>query len=451
MRHTPNKYLIPLITTLLITACGDNGTSTSSSSSSSSSSTSTSSSSSASSSTSSSSSSGYVDTRPIPTGPGVDVGSPNANGQTPAFTLQTRAPAMSSPDLARTTVASTLRSPWGMTFLPDGNMLITEKAGTLRLVTQSGNISTVSGIPQVYTAGQGGLMDVALDPDFENNRWVYFSYSEPRPNDKNGTTVARGKLSASLDRLDDVEVIFEQFPGWKSSLHFGSRLIFDNDGLLYIALGERSLPEPRIQAQDPGSHLGKVIRIHADGSVPTSNPFNNGGGAVEVWSYGHRNIQGTDIHPDTGALWTMEHGPRGGDEINIPLAGKNYGWPIITYGIDYSGRPIGDGITKKEGMEQPVYYFDPVIAPGDITFYTGSLFKEWRGDLLLTALNSVGRNAPLGALIRLRVDGEKIIGEQRYLSDIRRLRDVEVGPNGAIWVITDERNTGKLIKLTPSK
>lgn len=307
------------------------------------------------------------------------------------------------------------------------------------IVTREGQISpALTGVPAVFSNGQGGLLDVALDPNFTSNRLVYFSYSENRGNSQNGTSVARGRLSTDERGLENVTVIFRQVPAWNSSLHFGSRLVFDRNGLLYVTLGERSNPEPRQQSQDRNSHLGKVVRINPDGTVPSGNPFVGVANTrPEIWSYGHRNVQSAALHPVTGELWTVEHGPRGGDEINRPEAGKNYGWPIITYGIDYSGSPIGSGITAQEGMEQPIYYWDPVIGPSGTTFYEGDMFP-WQNNLLIGSLNP-------GGVVRIMLNGNRVVGEERLLSELKRVRDVEVTSDGAFWVVNDN---GELVRVS---
>jgi aldose sugar dehydrogenase len=369
----------------------------------------------------------------------VQTPPPNAENQKPAFTNQTRAPEVSSNAVPRVTVITTgLDKPWSISFLPDGRLLISERPGKLRIVSQTGERGASIDVPSILFKGQGGLLDVALAPDFNKSRLIYWSFAEERDLGRNGTSVARGKLSADEKSLENVEVLFRQMPAWSSDLHFGSRLVWDRGGLLYVTLGERSVTESRILAQDTNTHLGKVVRINADGFSPNDNPFFNGGGAKEVWSYGHRNVQGAALHPETGELWTIEHGPRGGDELNQPQAGKNYGWPVITYGEEYSGAPVGAGITQKDGMEQPIYYWDPVIAPSNMIFYTGDMFEEWQGNLLIGAMNP-------GALVRLVLDGKKVIGEQRLVPDAGRVRDVAQGEDGAVWLITDQ---GRLLKLT---
>jgi aldose sugar dehydrogenase len=300
----------------------------------------------------------------------------------------------------------------------------------------------LKGVPQVVASGQGGLLDVALSPDFASSNAVYFCFSEPREGGTNGSSVARAKLVADGEggRLDDLKIIFRQEPATTGAMHFGCRLVFARDGNLFVTLGERF--HSRDKAQDLGTHFGKVVRIRPDGGAPTDNPFVNKAGArPEIWSYGHRNPQAAALHPISGKLWTVEHGARGGDEVNIPQAGKNYGWPIITYGRDYSGAKIGEG-TAKAGMEQPIYYWDPSIAPSGMAFYTGDLFPEWKGNLFVGAL--AGR-----ALHRLVLDGDRVVGEERLLRDLgERIRDVRSGPDGALWLLTDSPE-GQLLRVVP--
>lgn len=439
-RHTIKSAGIftSLSAVLVLSACGGNQGGNTSSSASESSSSAVSSSSSSSSSVSSVQSSSSSSERP--SGPPVNVGPPNAANQTPAFPEQTRAPeVISYSDINAQTIASGLSSPWGLEFLPDGRLLVTEKTGSLRIVDTNGNISSpISGVPAVYSSGQGGLLDVNISPYFDQDRMVYMSFSESRSGG-NGTSVVRGRLSNDNTRLENTQIIFRQTPAWNSTLHFGSRLVWDEEGFLYVTLGERSYPEPRTQAQDPHSLLGKVVRIAADGGIPASNPFADGlMGSPEVWSYGHRNVQGASLHPETGELWTIEHGPRGGDEINRPEPGKNYGWPIITYGIDYNGSPIGQGITAQAGLEQPIYYWDPVIAPAGMTFYSGDMFPEWNNNLLIGGLG-------VQQIVRVMLDGDTVIGEERLASGYGRVRDVIVAEDGAVWFATDQ---GQIIRLS---
>jgi aldose sugar dehydrogenase len=372
---------------------------------------------------------------PAPQGP------PNKKDAVPAFAGQTRAPeSKSGVKLKVNTVASGIDHPWAIALLPDGKLLVTARSGKLWLVTPTGQKTEVTGAPKVDARGQGGLLDISIGPDFTNARTVYMSFSEDRGNKTNGTSLAKATLSADNSKLENLQVIFQQQPAWASTLHFGSNIEWDSAGNIFLTVGERSLPESRVHAQDITTDLGKVIHVTPDGKPASNNPFLGRTDALpEIWSYGHRNVQGAAINPETGKLWTIEHGPRGGDEINIPEPGKNYGWPVITYGIDYPGGPIGDGITAKDGMEQPTYYWDPVIAPGDMTFYTGNLFP-WKGDLLVASL--------AGAIVRLEVTGDRITGEERLLTDQGRIRDVQEAADGSLWVITDDSN-GKVLNVTP--
>ena len=386
---------------------------------------------------------------PAPAQPGqagapVETRPPNAPEQKPAFPNQTRAPGLSSGVIGQYQVlASGLDHPWGMTFLPSGELLVTERAGRLRVLSKDGKLSpAVAGLPAVFASGQGGLLDVTLDPAYATNGLVYWSYAEAEGG-VNGTAVARGKLVlGAAPKLENVQVIWRQAPKMDSALHFGGRLVFARDGKLFITTGERSILPGRVQAQNLDATLGKVIRINADGSIPADNPFVKTPGAKpEIWSLGHRNIQAAALDP-MGRLWTVEHGARGGDELNHPEPGKNYGWAVITYGEEYSGKPIGDGITQKDGFEQPVYYWDPVIAPSGMTFYEANLFPALKGSLLIGSL----REQHVDRLV-LR-DG-KVAGEERLFTDIGgRIRDVKVGPDGAIYVVTDD-DDGKVIRITP--
>ena len=379
-----------------------------------------------------------------PAAPGAPVETRPANNpdQKPAFEGQTRAPGVrTEAALSHRVVASGLVHPWGLALLPDGQWLVTEKPGRMRVVSAQGRIGEpIAGLPAVAARGQGGLLDVIVGPTFAQDRLIYWSYAEPRDGG-NGTAVARGRLSDDLTKLENVQVIFRALPTYDGDKHFGSSLAFAPDGKLFITLGERSDKPMRPQAQDLGSHMGKTIRINADGSVPTDNPFVGQARArPEIWSLGHRNMQGIAVQPGTGAIWTVEHGTRGGDEINLDQAGKNYGWPGVAYGIEYNGSAIPDAVTAKEGTEQPVYYWDPVIAPGGMTFYSGAMFPGWQGNLLVTGLG--GKQ-----LARLVLENNRVIGEERLLTDLNaRIRDVAVGPDGAVWVITDEED-GKLVRL----
>ena len=332
------------------------------------------------------------------------------------------------------TVATGLSHPWGLAFLPDGRMLVTERSGTLRLVSKDGKLSPpLSGVPKVVVAGQGGLLDVAIDPDFKSNNLVYLTYSEPGEGGA-GTAVARGKLGES--GLDGVEVIFRQEPKVGGGNHFGSRLVFAPDGKLFVTLGERFTFTP---AQDLTNDLGKIVRINPDGSVPKDNPFVGRTDArPEIWSYGHRNPQGAAIHPETGKLWETEFGPRGGDELNIPQAGANYGWPVVSWGSHYTGEDIPDPPTHPE-FADAIYHWNPVISPSGITFYTADAIPAWKGNLLIAALSGQ-------AIVRLTLDGEKVVDEERIPMGAR-IRDVMQGPDGAVYALTDEGN-GEILRLT---
>jgi glucose/arabinose dehydrogenase len=354
----------------------------------------------------------------------------------------TKAPAVKTKQAIKVeTFAKGLVHPWGMAFLPDGRLLVTERPGRLRIIGKDGRLSPpLQGVPKVYASGQGGLLDVQIGPDFATSSAVYLSYADPRDGSRNGTSVARGRLVGEGDgaRLADVKVIFRQEPSYSSSAHFGSRIVFARDGSLFVTLGDRY--SARDEAQNPANHLGKLVRLMSDGSAYAGNPKKSGW-RPEIWSIGHRNVQGAALHPQTGKLWTIEHGARGGDEINVPEAGKNYGWPVITYGRDYSYLKIGEG-TAKPGLEQPIYYWDPSIAPSGAAFYTGDRFPEWKGNLFVGAL--AGQ-----ALHRLVLDGEKIVGEEKLLTDLgERIRDVRNGPDGALWLLTDSPE-GRVLRVVP--
>jgi len=404
--------------------------------------------------------------------PGVDPRPPNAPGQTPAFPGQTRAPERkANVAFDVVTVADGLENPWGLTFVPEGPpwppasasldeaaarsagreagwMIVTERPGRMRGVGPDGKLTPpVAGVPPVHAQGQGGLLDVTIDPAFASNHFIYWSYAERRDGGVTNTAVARGHLALDVQqpRLYSVEVIFRQRPSLQSNSHFGGRLVWGRDGTLFITLGERFIGEGRMQAQRLDGLLGKIVRINADGTIPRDNPFVGREDArPEIWSLGHRNVEAATLHPATGEIWEVDHGARGGDEINISRKGKDYGWPTITYGIDYDGRANTGGITQKEGMEQPVYYWDPVIAPSGMTFYTGDLFPAWKGSLFIGGLGST-------CLVRLTVDGEKIAGEERLLTDLNeRIRDVRQGPDGALYLLTDNQK-GRVLKLVPKK
>ena len=347
-------------------------------------------------------------------------------------------------DITVETIVTGLSHPWAIDFLPDGRLIVTEREGRLRIIGQDGKPGDpITGLPEVDARGQGGLLDIAVHRDFASNRLLYWSYAEPGEGG-NSTAVARGRLSDDETRIENVEVIFSQKPKVPSTAHFGSRLVFDGKGHLFITLGERSNAKFRVQAQWLNSHLGKVIRVFEDGKVPPDNPFvRNSDALPEIWSYGHRNAQAAALHPETGQLWEIEHGPRGGDEINLPEPGKNYGWPVISYGVNYSGTPVGSGLSEMEGMEQPIYQWTPVIAPSGMMFYTGALFPEWKGNLFVGGLAAT-------TLVRLELDGAKVTHEERLIEDLGfRIRDVAQGPDGAIYVATDEGRAA-ILRISPA-
>jgi aldose sugar dehydrogenase len=360
----------------------------------------------------------------------------------PALAEQTNAPEAPKTAVKLETVAKGLENPWALEFLPDGRMLVTEKAGRLRVVAKDGTLGEpISGVPKVVTENQAGLLDVALAPDYLDSGVIYFSYSEPREEGKNGTSLARAKLVLDGDggKLEDVSVIFRQEPAYKSFHHFGSRIVFAGDGTLFLTVGERNMA--RQEAQNPANTIGKVIHITADGAAAPDNP-KLAGWDPKVWSIGHRNVQGAEIDPATGKLWTLEHGPQGGDELNQPEAGKNYGWPVITYGKEYSGSPVGEGISSKPGLEQPVYYWNPSIATSSLAFYTGDLFPEWKGNILVGALKFM-------QVQRLVMRNGKVVAHEVLADDIgERVRDVKQGPDGAVYLVTDDTN-GRIVRMSP--
>jgi glucose/arabinose dehydrogenase len=336
-------------------------------------------------------------------------------------------------------VATGLEFPWALAFLPDGRMLVTERVGRLRILTSEGEIgSLLTGLPSLVSANQGGLLDVAVDPQFPTNRAIYISYTEPDNNGRNGTSVARAVLGNT--GLENVRVIYRQEPKVVGSAHFGSRLVFRHDGTLFVTQGERQ--EYRARAQDLRSGLGKIVRINTDGSIPHDNPFVGRSGALpEIWSYGHRNVQAPSLHPETGELWTAEHGARGGDELNNPQAGKNYGWPIISYGTNYDGTPIGAGITAKAGMEAPAYYWDPVIAPSGMIFYTADKLPLFKSGVLISSLR--------GGIVHLTLDRSRVVSEARYLQkELGRTRHVAQGPDGLVYLVVDGAK-GRVVRLDP--
>jgi glucose/arabinose dehydrogenase len=341
------------------------------------------------------------------------------------------------------TVARGLDHPWGLAFLPDGRMLVTERPGRLRIVTRDGKLSPPAiGVPKVRASGQGGLHDVVLDRDFASTKTIYLCFAEPASGGGR-TAMARARFTeGEAPQLDDVKVIFRQEGPLSSGNHYGCRIVQGRDGNLWLTLGEHFTH--RDEAQNLTNHLGKIVRVTPDGAVPKDNPFVGRANAKpEIWSYGHRNAQGAALHPQTGKLWEHEHGPKGGDEVNIPLAGKNYGWPVIGYGINYDGTKAHES-SARPGMEQPIKYWVPSIAPSGMAFYTADLFPAWKGSLFIGAL--AGQ-----MLVRLELDGEKVTQEERLLTNLReRIRDVRQGPDGAIWLLTDS-SEGRVLRLTPGK
>ncbi|HTE28531.1 PQQ-dependent sugar dehydrogenase [Flavitalea sp.] len=369
----------------------------------------------------------------------VETKEPNSKYK-PAFAGQTRIGGVKTNTPYEVKAITTdLKTPWGITVLPDGRLLITEKTGTMRIATTSGQLSApITGLPKVNPAGQGGLLGVRVDPAFATNRIVYWVFSEPLP-EGNLTAVAKGKLSADEKTIEGATVIYRATPAYKGTLHYGGRILIDQSGNLVVSTGERSDLVTRPQAQDIKSGLGKVLRITTDGKPVPGNPLaTNANARPEIYSYGHRNVQGLAFHPQTGDLWEVEFGPRGGDELNRIEAGKNYGWPTITYGIEYSGEKVGDAIQQKEGMEQPVYYWDPVVSPSGITFYSSDSLPEWKNNLFIGALS--GQH-----IVRLVIENNKVTGEERLLgSENQRFRDITQGKDGALYAVTEQ---GRLYRI----
>ena len=375
----------------------------------------------------------------------AETGQANAPDQKPAFEGQTRAPQPDKmPSLTKTVVAEGLPHLWSMEILPDGRMLVAAKEGAMHILSDGKASPALEGVPKVASAGQGGLLDIALAPDFDTSKKIFFSFSEPRDGG-NGTSVASAKLVESDGKamLEDTKVIFRQTPTYDGDKHFGSRLVFGPNKELYVTVGERSDKEPRVQAQDVSSGLGKIFRIDSEGKAVDGNPFIGKGNALpEIWSYGHRNMQSATLDGQ-GRLWTVEHGPKGGDELNLPKAGLNYGWPVITYGIEYSGGAVGDGMTSKDGMEQPVYYWDPVIGPSGMAYYDSDAIPEWKGSIIIGGLVTKG-------IVVLKIENDKVVSEGRLPLE-ERIRDVKVGSDGSIYAVTEQRGGGdsQILKLTP--
>ncbi len=369
----------------------------------------------------------------------VETRSPNTSYK-PAFQGQTRiSAARTSAAYNGSVISSGLSRPWAVTAMPDGRLIITQKEGTLRIATTAGALSApITGLPAVNAAGQGGLLDVLVDPQFASNRTLYWTFSESTA-EGNLTSVAKGTLSADETKIENATVIYRALPAYRGNLHYGSRILMDAAGNLLVSTGERSDLATRAQAQSLNSALGKIVRITKDGQAAAGNPFSGQANALpEIYSYGHRNVQGLAIHPVTGDLWDSEMGPRGGDEINLVQPGKNYGWPVITYGIEYSGGKIGEGITQKAGMEQPVYYWDPVLSPSGMVFYSGNAIPEWNNNLFIAGLNS-------NHIARIILRDNKVVGEERLLSsEGQRFRDVAMGTDGYLYAVTDE---GRLYRI----
>jgi aldose sugar dehydrogenase len=372
----------------------------------------------------------------------VETKAPNSPEYKPAFLGQTRIGGVKTiTPYEVKVITEDLAFPWGVKYLPDGRLLVTEKeAGTLRIVTQNGELSKpITGLPAVNSKGQGGLLGITLDPAFEQNRMIYWVFAESVDGGTH-TSVAKGRLSEDESKIEDATVIYRATPAHKGNLHYGGRVVFDKNGNLFVSTGERSDMVTRPQAQDLNSGLGKIIRITTDGKPVAGNPFENQGGArPELYSYGHRNVQGLAFNPVNGELFSNEFGPRGGDEINHVRAGKNYGWPVITYGIEYGGKKVGDAIQQKEGMEQPVYYWDPSVSPSGMTFYSGDAIPEWKNNLFVGCLSGMH-------IARLVIENNKVIGEERLLSEeYQRFRDVTQGKDGAIYAVTDQ---GRLYRIS---
>ena len=369
----------------------------------------------------------------------VETKEPNSDYK-PALTGQTRiAGVKSATSYEGKVLTEALKFPWGIISLPDGRLLVTEKEGSMRIVTPAGKVGeAITGLPKVNPSGQGGLLGIRVDPAFETNRMVYWVFSEPS-DEGNLTAVAKGKLSTDEKRIEGATVIYRATPAYKGNLHYGGRILIDKDGNLIISTGERSDLVTRPQAQSLNSGLGKVIRITKEGKPASGNPFIGQADArPELYSYGHRNVQSLAFDPVTGDLWEAEFGPRGGDELNHIKPGKNYGWPTITYGIEYSGQKVGDAIQQKEGLEQPVYYWDPVISPSGMTFYTSDTIPEWKNNLFIGSLSGMH-------ILRLIIQNDKVVGEERLLSDqYQRFRDVTQGKDGALYAITDQ---GRLYRV----
>ncbi len=374
-------------------------------------------------------------------GPGTPVESRPANtNYVAAFAGQTRIGSVTTQAIyTGTIVTSSLTRPWAVKVLPDGRFLVTQKSVTMVIVSGNGTVSTpITGLPPVNATGQGGLLDVTLDPDFKNNRILFWTFSEST-SEGNLTAVAKGKLSQDERQIENAMVIYRATPAYRGNLHYGSRILVDKTGNLIVSTGERSDLETRPQAQQLNSALGKILRITKDGAPAPGNPFlNNTAARPELYTLGHRNVQGLAFHPDSGELWESEFGPRGGDELNLIKPGKNYGWPLIGYGLEYNGAKVGPGLTQQDGLEQPVYYWDPVLSPSGMTFYSSNVIPEWRNNLFITGLNS-------NHIARLIITNNRVTGEERILpNEKQRFRDITQGLDGALYAVTDE---GRLYRI----
>jgi glucose/arabinose dehydrogenase len=382
---------------------------------------------------------GTTSSPPETSGQPVETRVPDSDYK-PAFAGQTRIAGVKTTTLYEgRAINSTLKRPWGITSLPDGRLLITEKSGSMRIATTAGVLGeAITGIPPVNSGGQGGLLGVTIDPQFTSNRIVYWVFSESTTGG-NVTAVAKGSLSADERRIENATIIYRATPAYPNTMHYGGRILVDASGNLIVSTGERSDIQTRPQAQDLNSGLGKIVRITKDGQPASGNPFVGRAGArPELFTYGHRNVQGLAFHPETGDLWESEMGPRGGDELNLIQAGKNYGWPAITYGLEYSGEKVGAGITQQAGMEQPVYYWDPVLSPSGMTFYSGDKMPEWKNNVFICGLNS-------NHIARLVIRNNKVVGEERLLSgEGQRFRDITQGMDGSLYAVTDE---GRLYRI----
>lgn len=366
---------------------------------------------------------------------GVEQGRKNAPQFDPAWPTQTRAPALQS-DVAMQieVLAEGLETPWGVEVLPEGGYLVSERSGALRLIKDGVVNAPIGGVPQVLAQRQGGLLDVALAEDFASSRVIYLTYAKPMAGGMSATAAARGVLSVDGASLNDVRDIFVQDPPSPNPMHFGSRVV-PHGGYVYVTTGEHFSTREREFAQDLDKTYGKVVRVRPEGGAASGNPFD-----TEVWTLGHRNVQGADIRPSDGTLWTLEHGPAGGDELNKSIAGANYGWPVVVYGTNYNGSAVGSGKARAAGFSEPQYYWDPVIAPGGFAFYEGTMFEGWQGDVLAASLNP-------GGLVRLKMQGDRVVGEERFLSGEIRVRDVEIDRDGAILIL--DNSDGRLLRLTP--